>query len=198
MMLNVNFPKEFIMTSVMDEKICDNIINFFNTNEDIQVEGKCGTPTGTAVNKEIKESVDIPLSLDEIENLKDKSLYNYLVDLNPIVNRYLEEYEYCGAFNPFSIKETVNIQYYVPGGGFKQWHTENCGADPIQSKRNLVFMTYLNDVSDKGETEFYYQKLKIKPKKGLTVVWPAYWAFTHRGIPSPSQEKIIVTGWLSY
>ena len=100
------------MTSIMDEKVCDDIINFFNTNEDIQVEGKCGTPTGTAVNKEIKESIDIPLSLGEIENLNDKSLYNYLVALNPIVNRYLQEYEYCGAL--FSTLYILNVIHGKP------------------------------------------------------------------------------------
>ena len=59
-------------------------------------------------------------------------------------------------------------------------------------------MTYLNDVADRGETEWYYQKLKIKPKKGLTVLWPTDWTYTHRGIPSPSQLKYIITGWYSY
>ena len=46
-------------------------------------------------------------------------------------------------------------------------------------------MTYLNDVNDYGETEFYYQKLKIKPEKGKTVIWCADWTHTHRGISSP-------------
>ena len=40
--------------------------------------------------------------------------------------------------------------------------------------------------------------LKIKPKKGLTVLWPTDWTYTHRGIASPSQLKYIITGWYSY
>ena len=59
-------------------------------------------------------------------------------------------------------------------------------------------MFYLNDVEDEGETEFYYQKLKVKPKKGLTLIWPADWTHTHRGIPSKTQEKYIATGWYSF
>jgi hypothetical protein len=59
-------------------------------------------------------------------------------------------------------------------------------------------MTYLNDVTDQGETEFFHQQIKIKPQKGLTVIWPADWTYTHRGIPSPTQEKFIITGWLSF
>ena len=29
----------------------------------------------------------------------------------------------------------------------------------------------------------------------MTLIWPADWTFTHRGVPSPTQEKIITTGW---
>ena len=60
-------------------------------------------------------------------------------------------------------------------------------------------MTYLTDVvGEGGETEFYYQKLKIKPKKGLTLIWPSDWTHTHRGIPAPDEEKVIITGWIHY
>ena len=59
-------------------------------------------------------------------------------------------------------------------------------------------MTYLNDVTDGGETDFFYQRIKIPPKKGLTVIWPADWTYTHRGIPSKTQDKFIVTGWFNY
>jgi hypothetical protein len=59
-------------------------------------------------------------------------------------------------------------------------------------------MTYLNDVTDHGETEFYYQNLKVTPQKGKTVIWPADWTHTHRGIVSPTQDKYIVTGWFDY
>ena len=38
--------------------------------------------------------------------------------------------------------------------------------------------------------------IKLKPKKGLTVIWPAEWTHTHRGIASMTQDKYIVTGWL--
>ena len=51
---------------------------------------------------------------------------------------------------------------------------------------------------DQGGTEFYYQNMTIQPKKGLTVIWPADWTHTHRGIVSPTQEKYIITGWFSY
>jgi hypothetical protein len=93
----------------------------------------------------------------------------------------------------YTITENWNIQYYKPGGGFKQWHCER--GSP--STRILVWMTYLNDVPD-GGTEFLYQKLTCPAKKGLTLFWPTDWTHTHRGQISKDHEKYIATGWFSY
>ena len=58
-------------------------------------------------------------------------------------------------------------------------------------------MTYLNDVPD-GGTEFLYQQLTIKARKGKTVIWPANYTHPHRGQISHKHEKYIMTGWLGY
>jgi hypothetical protein len=65
-------------------------------------------------------------------------------------------------------------------------------------QRALVFMTYLNDVTDGGETQWLYQGKEMKPKKGLTVLWPTDFTHTHRGIVSLTQSKTIATGWYNY
>ena len=59
-------------------------------------------------------------------------------------------------------------------------------------------MTYLNDVNIGGGTEFYHQKVTVLPEKGKTVIWPADWTHTHRGVAAPNEEKIIVTGWYNF
>jgi hypothetical protein len=57
-------------------------------------------------------------------------------------------------------------------------------------------MVYLNDVDEGGETEFLYQQVKIKPKRGTVVIWPGGFTHLHRGNP-PLKNKYIATGWLS-
>ena len=59
-------------------------------------------------------------------------------------------------------------------------------------------MTYLNDVKVGGETEFKYQNLKIKPKKGLSLIWPTDFTHVHKGIVAPKEDKWIVTGWFKF
>jgi hypothetical protein len=59
-------------------------------------------------------------------------------------------------------------------------------------------MTYLNTVTDNGGTEFLNQQLIINAEKGKTVIWPADWTHTHRGVVSATQDKYIITGWFNY
>ena len=95
-----------------------------------------------------------------------------------------------------TLREAFNIQHYAPHEGFLGWHCERSTSQTNQ--RALVFMTYLNDVTDGGETEYYFQKLKVKPVKGKMVVWPTDFTHLHRGITSPTQEKYIATGWYNF
>ena len=56
-------------------------------------------------------------------------------------------------------------------------------------------MVYLNDVKEGGETEFQYQKLRVKPKRGTVLIWPGGFTHLHRGNPPLSGDKYIATGW---
>ena len=56
-------------------------------------------------------------------------------------------------------------------------------------------MIYLNDVEEGGETEFLYQKMRIKPTKNTCLLWPGSFTHLHRGLPPLSGSKFILTGW---
>ena len=91
-----------------------------------------------------------------------------------------------------------NIQKYEPGYAYNPIHIEGGGPEKNKLQRILAFTTYLNDIEVDGETEFIHQEIKVQPKKGLTVIWPAGWTHPHRGIPAPNETKYIVTGWFSF
>ena len=100
-------------------------------------------------------------------------------------------------FADLKIVEGTNIQHYKPGGGYKQWHFERGGNVPPMCLRQLVFMTYLNDVPE-GGTEFYYQNKKFEAQKCKTLIWPSDFTHTHRGVISNTHEKYIITGWFGH
>jgi hypothetical protein len=189
--MDSNFIKLWQMPEL---SVCDDLITYWKNNE--KFSGSNYTPSkGVIINKEEKDSLEVSI---DVKTTISKIVENYLKNLQIAVNEYIQEFPYCNNYAPWGITDTINIQYYPPGGGYKIWHCERCSSMHPVTSRHLVFMTYLNDVNDCGETEFFHQNLKIKPKKGLTVIWPADWTYTHRGIPSMTEEKYIITGWLNF
>lgn len=176
-----------------DTEICDELIQYYETHPN-KLPGVISNENGPRLDKDFKDSVEIHFNPGTDESI----FLKYLVLLQEVIEEYKKEYPSCDGYAPWSIVDQTNLQYYPPGGGFKSWHTERSFNYGKIVSRHLVFMTYLNDVTDQGETEFLHQKCKISPRKGLTVIWPADWTFTHRGIPSPTQDKYIITGWFNY
>lgn len=98
---------------------------------------------------------------------------------------------------------TINIQKYDKGvGGYYHWHSENYpqANDPKADAlhRVLLFMYYLNDVTEGGETEFFYQDKKFKPKKGQLLIAPSGFTHTHKGSVPISDDKYILTSWVLF
>jgi len=194
----LNNKIDFIAGWYIDKKVCDEMIKYFKkTKKNKSGVKKIGTIVlngKTKINKSIKDSIDLPID----STTKDKQPMEYLNELEKVCNLYINKYNWSTANQErWAIMESFNIQKYPKKGGYKVWHTERNGSKS-KLNRHLVFMTFLNDIKYKGETEWYHQKLKVKPKKGLTFIWPADWTFTHRGIPAEKEIKYIATGWYSY
>ena len=183
----INKLDGFIKGWYIDKSICKKLIKLFEENKEHQVKGivKGGyTP-------KIKKSTDLYISVN------DPTYSFYYETLNNCNISYKKKFPGLDLYlDQWKIVENINIQKYRPGEGFFKWHTEQ--ASLPAATRMLVFMTYLNTVKNKGETEWMYQKLKIKPEEGLTVIWPANWNFVHRGCPSDKETKYIITGWYNF
>jgi|DEB0MinimDraft_4_1074332.scaffolds.fasta_scaffold00458_4 hypothetical protein len=172
-----------------DLSLCDQLIDYHKKHEEYKSVGS----SNFGVDKSIKDSTDVAI----FNSSNNSAIQKYFKELSKGTQSYIDKYNLYGLYH--TLDATI-IQHYAPGGGYKKWHCERDNAalssGSIMYNRALVFMTYLNDVTDKGETEWLYQNIKIQPKKGLTVIWPTDFTHTHRGIVSPTQEKYIITGWL--
>ena len=174
-----------------DAGVCDELIAYFHASA-ARGPGRVG---GGEVDPDAKDSTDLP---NDYAHFTDPPMVRYLNGLREVCEQYVGKFQASGAVDAWGITEKINIQHYRPGGGYKIWHCERWGKAMPAAARHLVFMTYLNDVSDAGGTEFLYQGLTVQPKKGLTVIWPADWTHHHRGVVSPTEEKYIITGWFSF
>tara|TARA_R100000406_G_C3050802_1_gene108698 strand:- start:21 stop:647 length:627 start_codon:yes stop_codon:yes gene_type:complete len=181
---------DFISGWYIDTAVCDGLISFF---EDSPYQKPGELLMG--VNESRKKSIDVAVSPTN----PDERIQNYLDELGKVCDNYIAKFPWCSNDHSFwSLNTNFSIQKYNPNDGFYAWHMERSSSSGIDISRHLVFMTYLNDVTDCGETEWFHQKVKIQPRKGLTVIWPPDWTHTHRGIPSPSQTKYIATGWYCF
>lgn len=66
------------------------------------------------------------------------------------------------------------------------------------ANRYLVFLWYLNDVEDGGETEFCDLGLKVPARTGKLLMFPPYWMFQHAGRPPLSNDKYILSMYLLF
>lgn len=95
----------------------------------------------------------------------------------------------------------IQAQKYVAGkGNYNYWHCEVYPQLPDNEAlhRTLLFMFYLNDVAEGGQTEFFYQQKAIKPVQGRMVIAPAFFTHTHRGCTPVSSDKYILTSWILF
>jgi len=129
----------------------------------------------------------------------DQSLIkDYMTQLYGVEKEYRIKYKYINQVGDWGLTSPFNIQKYEPGYAYNPIHIEGGGPERGKLQRILAFTTYLNDIKVDGETEFIHQNMKVQPKKGLTIIWPASWTHPHRGIPAPNEVKYIVTGWFSW
>ncbi len=93
----------------------------------------------------------------------------------------------------------MKMQRTSPGGGYHVWHSEQ--GNGKHAERVLAYMLYLNTLGDEdgGETEFLYQRTRIRPEENTMIIWPAAFTHAHRGnTVLGNDSKYIVTGWFYY
>lgn len=173
-----------------DEELCDQLIELFESNESKHNIGE----SYTGLDKEVKDSIDMVINPLDLENKEYKPVSNYMTHLNNCYWEYSKKYNLDKYLKDLHIGP-FNIQKYNEGGHFKSWHSERMNI--ASSSRLFAWMTYLNTVKDGGETEFHYFDVKVKPIKGLTIIWPSEWTHLHKGSVT-NETKYIITGWIHF
>lgn len=209
-----------IYKNAISNEICDYMVETMESNSELTHPG--GTASGVVL--KLKKSTDFNLlsarendpNIDSviIPTLR-KSLYKHLLEYFVkypflhaelfLLNEGLQDALDKGddklaiqkifkkvAFWPASI---LMKKYTKEIDGYHGWHEDN-GRDIPEICRMLVFMYYLNDVKEGGETDFLHQNLKIKPTKGSLAIFPTYFTHTHKGHVPISNDKYICNVWL--
>ena len=179
-----------------DPSICDGLMDLFRKAVDTGLvrEGLAGKDG--AADPRIKKSTDF--SLEQAASLGGPDDFRqaaYRSELAGLINAYVRDTGILEHGGRFRMRHAPQIQWYKPGEGFYAWHVDSAYGE---ADRAIAFITYLNDVTDGGGTEFYHQRQVAAPRKGNTVIFAAGLTHVHRGVVSPTQHKYICTGWLHW
>ena len=186
--------KDFI--NVYDNAVssndCKSIIKIFedDPNKSI-VKGHLGNGK---IDPKKKACTELPCNFQD-KDIINKILLESLSKYTPLYVKDNRELDLVIA--SWSVYIGYNIQKYKPKEGYFSEHCENNGY-PNGVSRMMVWMIYLNTVTDDGGTYFTTYERTTAAVEGRLVIWPAYWTHTHRGIVSNTQTKYIATGWYNF
>ena len=170
----------FIYENYINKKICKTLIDLYENSDD-----------------KIKRKNPVTDMSQIVLNKNNPKLISYNLALDKILEKYKKKYKFVDRGQQrWEVYENIKIQKYEPGQSYFGWHCESTGYEG-NNDTILVFSTYLNTIKKGGETAFFYQKEKIKPMEGKTILFPSFWTHTHKGNIT-KETKYIITGWYTY
>ena len=164
-----------IFQNAVDPRFCDFLVDYMDKAEFVDFK------------RNFSHVKDKQICLDGFSPSDCSQLMKYV---NNCLFHYINEYTYLGNFS--YVSSLCLLQKTEPTNGYHIFHAENVNWN--LNNRTMAWMVYLNDVEEGGETEFLYQKRKVKPTKGTILIWPGGYTHLHRGNP-PMTDKYIATGW---
>lgn len=178
-------------------ELCDNIIDTFEYTKKLN----CTKPR-----QELDNSLKVNKDTEVLfkGNIDDYILYSstskYMEEFVSCAwfayTKYAEKYGVLSSLGRHDFYNDLKVQKTMPTQGYHIWHPEV--GNRASGSRLLLVIGYLNDVEEGGETEFLYQSLRVKPKKGTIIICPTGFTHTHRGNPPLNSSKYIINGWIEF
>jgi len=176
----------------LSDSLCDEMISQFESSSELHQEGVLGK----GLDATRKKSTDLNIA-------RYNRFFDLDISLRTLLLRNVQRYfsmhdAEAGYYKLLSECHVpvLQIQKYSKGDGFFSIHHDQS----LVHDRILVFMWYLNDVCDGGETEMYMGcddlYMTIKPEKGKLVMFPSTSTYPHKANVPLSSDKYICTGWV--
>tara|TARA_B100000424_G_C22889482_1_gene473176 strand:+ start:609 stop:1211 length:603 start_codon:yes stop_codon:yes gene_type:complete len=184
--------------NVLPKYLCEDIINLFENNKDLQFPGRVGNNDNDNI-----DTIDIDYrKVTALVIPKMTREWSYLESLLYFtVNRHFDNYlknvkqiEYVK--NQAFILPEFNIIKYEKKSDYYKSHNDFMIDHDTNAFRYATFIIYLNTVVKGGNTIFW-DIHKEKPKTGKIMFFPSNWTFQHKGEMPLSDDKYIIVGWIS-
>jgi len=175
-----------IYDNAMSPEDCKKIIELFETSKD-QIDK---FNTGRKEYNEIDiDNFDTPWSetKEKFISMMKMYMHKFMKDLKIHIN----------DFPPIIDMENIRIKKYLPNDKDEfKIHVDILRS--LLAKRFLVYILYLNDVEEGGETYLPKLNIKVKPKEGRLLMFPPFWTHPHAGLKPIKGTKYIIMSYLHY
>lgn len=173
----------------LEPEFCSSVIDRFEKDEKLHFQGTVGKGV---VDLDVKVCTELAISWNKSWYDVDKIIYE---SVGSTLQKLTEKYP--GLKFDEVEDEGYRVKRYLPNGVDRfDPHVDQGGAH--NSHRQLVFIWYLNDVEEGGETYFPYHDIKIKPERGKLVTFPPFWTHLHQGLKPVSGPKYTIGGWMNF
>ena len=189
-----------IIDGFLTDEFCDELVQFCKDNFKLLFERgvmleRMDTTYKNTFDWGINEKKNVKLSeeLDSKIQQFDKIIFTSLANA---INEYKSHFSSLDGWT--SINDTgYRIQKYLQCEGFYKSHIDGAPWCNGASNRVLGIVIYLNDVEEGGETGFPSHDYKVKAVKGRISIFPAYWTHPHTAEIPMSDEKWIISSFIT-
>ncbi|MGA9422473.1 MAG: 2OG-Fe(II) oxygenase [Rhodanobacteraceae bacterium] len=172
----------------LPRELCEGLIGGFEQMQAAQARNGRGVRAG------LEASAWTELNLTPLADTAMKGFFLSRVD--QYLERYNAEIGIGLPIPPTQLTAELVIKRYTAG-------TDDCFQPHFdsmydKSDRYLVFLWYLNDVAEGGETRFCDFDLNVAARAGRLLMFPPYWMFQHAGLPPRSNNMYILSTYLLF
>jgi hypothetical protein len=177
-----------VFDGAMTPEFCMKMIDSFNSLEHLQIANGRGYKRG------LEGSAWTELNITPLADASFKGFF--LAQIDEYLARYNQILDLTLPIPNRPRIEDIRVKRYRVGTDEK--FEPHYDALDAKSNRYLVFLWYLNDVAEGGETEFCNLGLKVQARTGRLLMFPPYWMFQHAGLAPRSNDKYIVSTYLLF
>ena len=180
-----------VFENVFDAKFCKKLIKKFNKSSKI-VEGVVSTEEVESYRAdEFLVSKDVHMGEHKEWEKLNRAYHD---QISKVVLQYLEDYKHIIYDRCILHLDNAIMSRYEKHSGKFNIHQDAVGNSYL---RSLTIITYLNHVSEGGETRFHNFDLDIKPELGSVLIFPSDFIHVHEGRVPVSNDKYLVVSFAS-
>ena len=174
--------------NVLPAELCDGLVAGFEQMHEAQ------EVNGSGIRPGLDGSKWTEINLTRLADSAMKGFFLSLID--QYLDRYNSESGLSLPIPPTNLTADLIIKRYA-ADQVEQFQPH---FDSIydRSHRYMVFLWYLNDVEEGGETRFIDLDMAVQARKGRLLMFPPFWMYQHAGMPPISNAKYIVSTYLLF